>query len=190
MHDSKIYLYVSHIISDTLHSCVLYLPLVSGSNTHPPFAFSSPALSTLSPICCALPRYVPRQQDSETLQQLCEIAEDDSKDVRELKHFLERPNVRECLNLQESTGFTPLLYAALSCNAGKIQVLLDAKANLFVLEARGWSVLHFAAKSSSRQATEAVRILLEAGADSIIDVQVRITTLKHAINDPIMRYFH
>jgi ankyrin repeat protein len=57
------------------------------------------------------------------------------------------------------------------CNVGKIQVLLDAKANIYVLEARGWSVLHLVAKSASRYGTEAIRIFLEAGAETIIDVQ-------------------
>lgn len=109
--------------------------------------------------------------DAEKLRAIIELVDDTTKDSRLLRNLLDDPEYRAAVNLRESTGFTPLLYAACSCEIRKVQVLIEARASVSVLDERGWSCLHLVAKSMHKDSTAVTRILLEAGADYLIDYQ-------------------
>ena len=110
-------------------------------------------------------------QDAEKLRAIIELVDDSTKDARVLKSLLTDPEYRKAVNLRESTGFTPLMYAALACHVRKVEALLEAGASVNVIDERGWSCLHLVAKSMHKDSAAVTRLLLEAGADNLIDYQ-------------------
>lgn len=75
------------------------------------------------------------------------------------------------MNNREPTGFTPLLYAAGVGDMRKVQLLIEMKANVSVLEERGWSCLHLVSKSRHKDASKVAHLLLSMGADNLVNYQ-------------------